>query len=131
MQQRVLSKGYMLLTWMEMNGQRYFHIYSGCSFLAFNAFILIVWQFWNLETHWPLRFQLCRVCHRPKLGGTMDFPGCYYDRLLFDVSKAGWKWIMFSFGNSVNVCDSWDIQVTCRGHSENNEIFLCYLALFR
>eukprot|EP00434_Breviolum_minutum_P000588 symbB.v1.2.000512.t2/scaffold31.1/size418471/8 len=23
--------GYMLLTWMEMNGQRYFHIYSGCS----------------------------------------------------------------------------------------------------
>lgn len=31
----VLSKGYMLLTWMEMNGQRYFRIYSGCSFLAF------------------------------------------------------------------------------------------------
>ena len=31
----VLSKGYMLLTWMEMNGQRYFHIYSGCSFLVF------------------------------------------------------------------------------------------------
>jgi len=23
--------GHMLLTWMEMNGQRYFHIYSGCS----------------------------------------------------------------------------------------------------